>query len=47
MTVKNRSGQEARTEGICERAPLLITLEPWEQFCAGMLNSAKRSGWEN
>ena len=34
-----------RTMRIREGDPLLITLEPWEQFCTGMLDLAKRGGW--
>ena len=34
-----------RTLDISERDPSLTTLEPWEQFCAGMLDLAKRGGW--
>ena len=34
-----------RTMRIREGDPSLITLEPWERFCAGMLDLAKRGGW--
>lgn len=34
-----------RTLRIREGDPLLITLEPWEQFCFGMMDLAKRLGW--
>ena len=34
-----------RTMRIREGDPSLMTLEPWEQFCAGMLDLAKRGGW--
>ena len=30
---------------IREGDPSLITLDTWEQFCAGMLDLAKRMGW--
>ena len=34
-----------RTMRIREGDPLQTTLTPWEQFCFGMLNLAKREGW--
>ncbi len=34
-----------RTMRIREGDPLLITLEPWEKVCVGMLDLAKRGGW--
>lgn len=34
-----------RTMRIREGDPSLITLEPWEQFCEGMLHLEKRIGW--
>ena len=34
-----------RTMRIREGDPSLTTLEPWEQFCAGILGLAKRGGW--
>ena len=33
-----------RTMRIREGDPLLTTLEPWQKFCFGMLDLAKRSG---
>ena len=35
-----------RTMRIREGDPSLITLEQWERFCFGMLELAKRKGWE-
>lgn len=35
-----------RTMRIREGDPLLTTLTPWEQFCFGMLELAKRKAWE-
>ena len=35
-----------RTMRIREGDPLLITLEPWEKLCRGLLDLAKRRGWE-
>ena len=34
-----------RTMRIREGDPSLITLEPWERFCAGVLRLEKRMGW--
>ena len=34
-----------RTMRIREGDPSLTTLESWEQFCAWMLDLAKRGGW--
>ena len=34
-----------RTMRIREGDPLLATLEPWQKFCFGMLDLAKRGGW--
>ena len=34
-----------RTMRIREGDPSLITLEPWEKLCLGMLELAKRKGW--
>ena len=34
-----------RTMRIREGDPSLITLEPWERLCFGMLDLAKRKGW--
>lgn len=34
-----------RTMRIREGDPLLITLEPWERFCGGMMDLARRRGW--
>ncbi|HJB12809.1 AbrB/MazE/SpoVT family DNA-binding domain-containing protein [Oscillibacter valericigenes] len=34
-----------RTMRIREGDPSLITLEPWQKFCVGMLDLAKRGGW--
>ncbi len=34
-----------RTMRIREGDPLLITLEPWERFCGGMMGLEKRMGW--
>ena len=34
-----------RTMRIREGDPSPTTLEPWEQFCAEVLNLAKRGGW--
>ena len=34
-----------RTMRIREGDPLLTTLEPWQKFCFGMLDLAKRGGW--
>ena len=34
-----------RTMRIREGDPSLITLEPWQKFCFGMLDLAKRGGW--
>ena len=34
-----------RTMRIREGDPSQITLKPWEQFCAGMLELGKRMGW--
>ena len=33
-----------RTMRIREGDPLLTTLEPWQKFCVGMLDLAKRAG---
>ena len=30
---------------INEVDPSLITLDPWQRFCFGMLDLAKRGGW--
>ena len=35
-----------RTMRIREGDPSLISLAPWEQFCSGMLDLARRQGWE-
>ena len=35
-----------RTMRIREGDPSLISLAPWEQFCPGMLDLARRQGWE-
>ena len=35
-----------RTMRIREGDPSLISLAPWEQFCFGMLDLARRQGWE-
>ena len=35
-----------RTMRIREGDPSLISLTPWEQFCSGMLDLARRQGWE-
>jgi AbrB family looped-hinge helix DNA binding protein len=35
-----------RTMRIREGDPSLMTLEPWERFCGGMLSLGKRMGWE-
>ena len=34
-----------RTMRIREGDPSHITLEPWQKFCFGMLDLAKRGGW--
>lgn len=34
-----------RTMRIREGDPSLITRKPWEAFCFGMLELAKRKGW--
>lgn len=34
-----------RTMRIREGDPSLMTLEPWQKFCFGMLDLAKRGGW--
>ena len=34
-----------RTMRIREGDPLLIKLEQWERFCAGMMGLEKRMGW--
>ena len=34
-----------RTMRIPEGAPSQTTLEPWERFCAGMVDLEKRMGW--
>jgi len=34
-----------RTMRIREGDPLLMTLEPWERFCGGMMELGKRAGW--
>ena len=34
-----------RTMRIREGDPSLMTLVPWQKFCFGMLDLAKRSGW--
>ncbi len=34
-----------RTMRIREGDPSLMTLTPWERFCFGMLELAKRRGW--
>ena len=34
-----------RTMRIREGDPSLTTLEPWQKFCVGMLDLAKRGGW--
>ena len=34
-----------RTLRIREGDPLLIALTPWERFCSGLLDLAKRRGW--
>ena len=34
-----------RTMRIREGDPSQMTLTPWETFCFGMLNLAKRKGW--
>ena len=34
-----------RTMRIREGDPLMITLAPWEKLCSGMLDLAKRKGW--
>ena len=34
-----------RTMRIREGDPLQTTLTPWEQFCFGMLDLARREGW--
>ena len=34
-----------RTMRIREGDPSLITLDPWQRFCFGMLDLAKRGGW--
>ena len=34
-----------RTMRIREGDPLQTTLTPWEQFCFGILELAKREGW--
>lgn len=36
-----------RTMRIREGDPLQITLEWWQRFCSGMLELAKRGGWQN
>ena len=35
-----------RTMRIREGDPLLTTLEPWEKLCRGLLDLAKRRGWD-
>ena len=35
-----------RTLRIREGDPLLITLTGWQKFCFGLLDLAKRLGWE-
>jgi len=35
-----------RTMRIREGDPLLITLEPWQKYCASMLDFAKRRDWD-
>ncbi len=35
-----------RTLRIREGDPLLMTLAPWERFCAAMDDLAKRNGWK-
>ena len=35
-----------RTLRIREGEPSLITLAPWERFCAAMDDLAKRQGWK-
>lgn len=32
--------------GIHEADPLLMTLAPWQRFCAAMDDLAKRNGWK-
>ena len=34
-----------RTMRIREGDPSLTTLEPWQKFCVGMPDLAKRGGW--
>ena len=34
-----------RTLRIREGDPLLTTWEPWERFCVGLSDLAKRNGW--
>ncbi len=34
-----------RTMRIREGDPLQVTLKPWERFCYGMQELAKRQGW--
>ena len=34
-----------RTMRIREGDPSQMTLAPWQQFCIGMLDLAKRGGW--
>ena len=36
-----------RTLRIREGDPLLITLTGWQKYCFGLLDLAKRMGWEN
>ena len=36
-----------RTMRIREGDPSPITLEWWQRFCSGMLELAKRGGWQN
>lgn len=36
-----------RVMRIREGDPLQITLEWWQRFCSGMLELAKRGGWQN
>ncbi len=36
-----------RTLRIREGDPSQMTLEPWEMFCAALLDLAKRKGWNS
>ena len=36
-----------RTLRIREGDPSQITLERWKRFCAGMMELARRTGWDN